>query len=71
MSERPPWVPDDVPDEWVDDYAGTIGGHLARLEWEAKRLGADGAHILADVDQARAHLREGAMRVLRREGLLP
>lgn len=62
---RPPWVPDDIDDELIDAYAATIGGHLARAEHEARQLGPAGASIIAEIDQTRAVMREGAMRVLR------
>ena len=62
---RPPWVPDDIPDEHIDAYAATIGGHLDRAEWEAQQLGAAGAAVIADIDQARAVMRDGALRVIR------
>lgn len=53
---RPPWVPDDIEDEYVEQYADTLGGHLARIAHEAKSLGAVG--VSAQVDQVSALIRD-------------
>jgi hypothetical protein len=58
MSERPEWVPADVPDECVSWWLDTLGGKMAEIEYRAKLLGAH--DVLARLDQVRALTRDKA-----------
>lgn len=51
--ERPEWVPDDIPDEHINEYAESVDGVLARLAWKEKRL----TGVTPGSDQVYAHIR--------------
>jgi hypothetical protein len=63
MSEREPWVPDDITEEELPYYYGTLAEGMARVEWMAREIGAH--DVIARMDQLGALLRDHRETVLR------
>ena len=60
--KREPWVPDDVTDEELPYYYGTLAEGIHRISWTARQIGAH--DVLAGLDRLGARLRDERQRVL-------